>query len=171
MTTDTTWGPEVHAELRSVAQRLMNGERRGHTLQPTALVHEAWLKIAGRPDSEGLSRERFVAAAVTAMRHVLVDCARRRGAARRDGGRRHELDGSEPPAASARDAELVALDDALENLANADAELARLVELRVFGRHGVEEIATLLGLSPRTVKRRWRFARSWLAREIARRLP
>jgi RNA polymerase sigma-70 factor (ECF subfamily) len=168
MTTDL-WRPRVHEELRAAARHLLRGERRGHTLQPTALVHEAWLRIARRSDAVGLSHERFLALAVTAMRRVLVDSARRRGAARRDAARRCELAES-IPAAAPRDAELVALDDALAALATADAELARIVELRVFGRHDVDEIAEQLGLSPRTVKRRWSFARSWLAREMRRQL-
>lgn len=163
------WPPQVWVDLRSAAQRLLRGERRDHTLQPTALVHEAWLRIGGRHGAEGLPPERFVALAVTTMRRVLVDSARRRRAARRGGGNPVAFDESIARDAT-REPALQALDDALEALAGADAELARLVELRVFGRHGVHAIGELLGLSPRTVKRRWRFARSWLALEVRRRL-
>ncbi len=163
--TTRAWPTFVQTELRAVARRLMRRERPDHTLQPTALVHEAWMRVAGRPDARGLSHTRFVALAVATMRRVLVDSARRRCAARRDVGRRMDLDDS-TPAADRCSRELLVVDDALRRLAEADAELAKLVELRVFGRHGVDEIAALLGMSPRTVKRRWSFARSWLAREI-----
>ena len=159
----------VYAQLRMVAKRVLRGERSNHTLQPTALVHEAWLRLARRRDAAGLSQDRFVALATTTMRRVLVDSARRRGAARRDSGRRVDLPDA-APAEPRRAPALVALDDALQALASADPGLARLVELRVFGGHDVREIGTLLGLSSRTVKRRWHFARSWLAREMRRRL-
>ncbi len=172
-----TWAPAVHEELRLLAARLLLGERRHHTLQATALVHEAWLRLAGRADARDLPHERFLALAATSMRRILIDSARRRQAARRDAGRRVGLDevpepvdtsaaASEDTSDALHDAELLALDESLSELAEADAELARLVELRVFGGHGVEETAALLGTSPRTVKRRWRFARAWLAQAI-----
>lgn len=172
---DDTGARRELAELHAIARHLMRGERKDHTLQPTALVHEAWLRLAGRDDAGSLSRERFLAAAATTMRRILVDAARRRATLRRGAGLRRSLDteGDSPgsaPIAPTRDAELLALDDALAALASADAQLAQLVDLRVFGGLDVESTARALGVSARTVKRRWCFARGWLAREIRERL-
>lgn len=167
---DETRARHEHAALLAIARRLMRGERKDHTLQPTALVHEAWLRLADRDDARSLSRERFLALAATTMRRVLVDAARRRAALRRGAGHRRSLETAEAsaPSAPTRDVELLALDDALLALADADPELARLVELRVFCGYDVDELAAALHVSARTVKRRWAFARSWLAQEILR---
>lgn len=158
----------THAELRRVAERLLRGERRDHTLAPTELVHEAWLRLArGAGDGlrEGGAPDRLLAAHV--MRQLLVDHARRRRAAKRDAGRR-AAGGAEllERQVAQRDRWVVELDTALRELAGHDAELARIVELRFFGGLDVEETAELLSLSPRTVKRRWQVARAWLQREI-----
>lgn len=161
------WSTQIYAELRTSARRLLQRERRDHTLQPTALVHEAWLKIACRRDAAALPRNRFVALAMTTMRRVLLDSARRHRAAKR-GGDSAALPESivvDRPRTSGKSM----LHEALQTLAAADPELARLVELRI-GGHGVAAIGKQLGLSPRTVKRRWRFARAWLGRALRRQL-
>lgn len=169
----------LHAELRALAGRLMRRERVDHTLQATALVHEAWLRLHRREDARALEPARWLALAATTMRRILVDRARRRRALKRSSPgatRDRGLVGDVACAAAARDAssphdrELLALDSALDELAHMDPELARLVELRVFAGRGVDEIAAALGSSPRTVKRRWQFVRGWLARAIRERL-
>lgn len=128
------------------------------------------MRLAERADARSLSPERFLALAATTMRRVLVDAARRRTALRRDAGNRQSIESAAESASSAptRDVELLALDDTLLALADADPELARLVELRVFCGYDVEALAAALHVSTRTVKRRWAFARSWLAHEILR---
>ena len=155
--------PLVYAELRQRAERLLRGERTGHTLQPTALVHEAWLRLEGEWQGE---RGHYLALAATAMRRVLVDAARRRRAQKRGGdGPQIELgDLAETPRASG----LVALDDALHELAEHDAELERLVELRFFGGMTHPEIAEELGVPLRRVERRWALARAFLNRALER---
>lgn len=153
------WTAGTHAELRRLAAALLARERRAPTLAPTELVHEAWLKVRG-----GATPRSRVAFAAGAMRAVLVDHARRRTAQKRGEGV-----GPLPLAeaeAEQRDAYLVALDEALRDLAAADEELARLVELRFFGGLSNEELARALALSPRTVKRRWLLAKAWLHRRI-----
>ena len=156
------WTTGTYAELRHVAAALLSREKRAHTLAPTELVHEAWLKVQG-----GAAARSHIALAAGAMRAALVDHARRRTAQKRGEGA--------PPlalvetAALERDAYLVALDEALCELAEADPELARLVELRFFGGHSNEALARALELSPRTVKRRWLLAKAWLHQCIAER--
>ena len=154
------WTTGTYAELRRVAAVLLARERRGHTLAPTELVHEAWLKL--RAGNTPRSR---VGLAASAMRAALVDHARRRTAAKRStGGVTLQL---EPEAvALERDAYVVALDQALGELAEFDRELAHLVELRFFGGLEPEAVARALGLSPRTVKRRWQLAKAWLHQRI-----
>lgn len=154
------WTTETYAELRRLAAALLARERRAHTLAPTELVHEAWLKLRG-----GVTPASRLALAASAMREALVDHARRRGAQKRGAGAGTiALDAS--TAAEERDAYVVALDEALRELAALDPELARLVELRFFAGLGGEAVAQALGLSPRTVKRRWQLAKAWLHARI-----
>ncbi|HVS18190.1 MAG TPA: sigma-70 family RNA polymerase sigma factor [Planctomycetota bacterium] len=156
----------LYSELRALARREMAGERPDHTLQPTALVHEAYLRLMGVGEERFESRAHFYGAAARAIRRVLVDHARsRRRLKRGAGGVRIELDGLELQAPE-RDARLVALDDALERLAELDPRKARLVELRFFAGMTLEQAASALGASPSTVARDWRTARAWLQSEL-----
>ncbi|MBL8899173.1 MAG: sigma-70 family RNA polymerase sigma factor [Planctomycetes bacterium] len=160
--------PLVYEELRGMAARLL--QERAHTLQATALVHEAWLKLARREGGEASweSRAHFVAVAAKAMRHVLVNHARDRRAKKR-GGDAAKLTLDECLGLVEQDTgDLVALDDLLSRLAELDERQARVVELRVFGGLGIEEVAVALGVGQTTVKADWRFARSWLRRELGR---
>lgn len=154
-------GCETYAELRALAAAHLRRERRGHTLQPTALAHEAWLRLGAQLEAPGLE-----AAASKAMREILVDHARRRSAAKRGGGwRRVTLD----PAACelpGRELDLLALDEALENLAALDGRQAQVVELRYFGGLSTEETARALGVSARTVEGDWHMARAFLRRAL-----
>jgi RNA polymerase sigma factor (TIGR02999 family) len=159
--------PLVYAELRKLARRHIRKERRNHTLQSTALVHEAYLRLVGQDAAAWQTRTRFFAVAANLMREILVDHARRHKTAKRGGGAyRVTLDeGLElPPQANL---DLVALDEALIGLARIDPAKARLVELRFFGGLTIEESAEVLGLSLATVKRHWSLARAWLYREIS----
>lgn len=162
----------LYQELHGIAARHMRGERPGHTLQPTALVHEAFLRLVGG-DASFDDRAHFLRTASRVMRRVLVDHARARDAAKRGSGLRVTLD--EAIAARVggagddeRVVELLALDDALERLAAAEPRWAQVVELRVFGGLEVTEVARALGVSTPTVKRDWAFAKAWLARELTR---
>jgi RNA polymerase sigma factor (TIGR02999 family) len=160
--------PLVYGELRTIAERLFQRESSSHTLQPTAVLHEAYLKLfSGRP-AEFHDRTHFYAVASRAMRQVLVDHARARFTTKRGGGRT-ELRVDDSFAAAAEGPaplDILALDEALTRLSRVDAERARLVELRYFGGLSVEETAALLGVSTATVKRDWRLARAFLAREL-----
>jgi RNA polymerase sigma factor (TIGR02999 family) len=158
-------GTDEHAHLRRVADRVLRGERPDHTLAPTDLVHEAWLRMRGTTAAPGAD-DRLLAAHV--MRQVLVDHARRRAAAKRAGDRRGDREDPDQLALE-RDDYVVALDEALSDLARIDRELAHVVDLRFFGGLSVEETAAALALSPRTVKRRWQLAKAWLHREITSR--
>jgi len=155
----------VYAELKRIAAARMRGERPDHTLQPTALVHEAFIRLigSGTPGFEG--RAHFLNAASTVMRRVLVDHARARNAAKRGSALRVTLDEA-LAAAPGPDVDMLALDDALERLAAAEPRWARVVELRFFGGLEVTEVAETLDISVATVKRDWQFARAWLAREL-----
>lgn len=158
--------PMVYEELRAMAGSNMKRQASSHTLQPTALVHELYLKVLGA--REGFAnRAHFMAVAATAMRQILTDHARRKRALKRGGdGRRQDIDPGELGGpVSAIDA--VALDDALSKLASLDSRRHRVVELRFFGGLGVEEVADLLGVSRSTVEADWRSARAWLAVELA----
>jgi RNA polymerase sigma factor (TIGR02999 family) len=156
--------PIVNGELRREAARHLKGERAGHTLQPTALVHEVYLRLAQPRRVPWRSRAEFFAAAAQAMRRILVDYARRRGAAKRAGEwTRVRLDEA-VAVEGERELDLLALDDALDRLAAVDARTARIVELRFFGGLSVPEIASVLKVSPSTVKRDWNLARAWLHR-------
>jgi RNA polymerase sigma factor (TIGR02999 family) len=160
--------PLVYDELRKLATRRLAQERPGQTLQATALVHEAYLRLVDADQAKQWnSRGHFFAAAAEAMRRILVEQARRKGSQRRGGGRqRCELLDVEQPAHGLDD-ELLDLDEALSKLKAVDAQTAELVQLRVFGGLTVEEAATQLGISPRTAKRAWAYARAWLGREMS----
>lgn len=158
--------PDVYAELRDLAHRYLSVERPGHTLQPTALVHEAYLRISAQTSRLALDRAELIAAAAGAMRLVLVDHARRRRAEKRGGSARRVPLDDVLASYEERAIDLVAVDDALQRLTNVDPDLARLVELRFFGGLSEEDIASVLGVSARTVRRGWRTARLWLAREL-----
>lgn len=163
--------PLVYAELRVLAEHYLRGERPGHTLQATALVHEAYLRLIDREDQSWQGRTHFLAVGARAMRNLLIDHARARGRLKRGGGlMRVTL--AEPIAAGPGSAlepeELLALDRALEGLAELDERAARVVELRFFAGLKVAEVAELLGVSKRTVEEDWVHARTWLKREMAR---
>jgi RNA polymerase sigma factor (TIGR02999 family) len=157
--------PLVYSELRAVAHRFLRRERRSHTLQTEALVHEAYLRLLdGRPMATE-NRAHFVAVAARLMRQILVDYARTHQAAKRGAGQTVELTldielPQSPPA------DVVALDDALNALSQRDAQQGRIVELRFFGGLTIEEAAVALDISPATVKRDWAMARAWLSREM-----
>jgi len=159
--------PLVYGELRRLAAHYLRGEKPGQTLQPTALVHEAYLRLLkDRPD-RWQNRAHFCAIAAHSMRQILIERARARDALKRGGGQpRVTFDESLPAAANGRSIDLVALDAALERLAALDADQARIVELRFFGGLTIEETADAMGSSPATVKRHWAVARAWLAREL-----
>jgi RNA polymerase sigma factor (TIGR02999 family) len=155
----------VYPELRRLAGRLMRNERAGHTLQPTALVHEAFLNLVDA-DIEWQGRAHFLGVAARAMRQVLVDHARRHQAGKRGAGVAHVTFDDMRGAAAPRLHDLLALDEALERLAKVDSRGARVVELRVFGGLTARETAEVLAVSKRTVDTDWSFARVWLAREL-----
>jgi RNA polymerase sigma factor (TIGR02999 family) len=161
--------PRVYGELRRIAGHFMQNEREGRTLQATALVHEAYLRLIDVTNVDWQHRAHFFAISATMMRHILVDRARRRGADKR-GGKFPRVNLEEiPDVGSARARELIALDDALNALAEIDPRRARVIELRFFGGLSVEEAAEVLQLSPDTVMRDWRLARAWLLAEMSRR--
>lgn len=155
--------PLVYNELRQLAAARLRQERPDHTLQPTALVHEAYLKLAGGAARSFSDRGHFFRVAARAMRQVLVDHARARRTAKRDDAAAGSL--LTEPAGPGLD-DLLAVDSALEKLAAVDARQARVIELRFFAGLGIEETATALGISPATVKRDWVVARAWLQQEI-----
>jgi RNA polymerase sigma factor (TIGR02999 family) len=162
------WLPLVYDELRQLAAQKMAREAPGQTLQATALVHEAWLRLGGDRQPAWENRAHFFAAAAEAMRRILIDRARRAHALRRGGGARPiSLDTLEL-AAEADDDQLLAVHEALEALAAHDAAKAELVKLRFFAGLTIEEAGRVLGLSEATAKRQWAYARAWLFREINR---
>jgi RNA polymerase sigma factor (TIGR02999 family) len=157
----------VYDDLRRLASHHMRGERPRHTLQTSALVNEAYLRLAGHEQIQWQDRAHFFAVAAQAMRRVLVDHARRRGNRKR-GGDAHKVELDEALVVSdERAAEVVALDDALARLAEVAPRKSQLVELRFFGGLSIEETAEVLGVSPGTVMRDWTFAKAWLRKEIA----
>ena len=164
--------PIVYAELRRQARRALRREAAGNTLQPTALVHEAYLRLVGRRPSRWEGRAHFYGVASRCMRQVLVDAARTRRAAKRGGGVQPiTLGGVDEPAVAPAEAagdDVLALDEALTRLAALDPEQARLVELRYFAGLTIDDTAATLGVSPATVSREWTVARRWLRRELAR---
>jgi RNA polymerase sigma factor (TIGR02999 family) len=158
--------PLVHDELRRQAARYLRRERPGHTLQTTALINEAYLRLIDAKDVRWQSRAHFFAIAANLMRRVLVEHARRRDAGKRGGSQvRVQLDEA-LAVADETDVDVLAVDEALDRLAAVDPQQARVVELRFFGGLSVEETARALGVSPKTVKRDWSVARAWLRREI-----
>jgi RNA polymerase sigma factor (TIGR02999 family) len=157
--------PLVYDELRGLAARKMARESEGHTLQPTALVHEAWLRLAGDEDRKWNDRTHFFAAAAEAMRRILVDNARRKTRQRR-GGDQQRVELNEELLAAPNDEQVVAVNNALEKLATVDKAKAELVKLRYFVGLTIEEAAEVRGISPATAKRHWTYARTWLYAEI-----
>lgn len=158
--------PLVYEELRKLAAQKMARESPGQTLQPTALVHEAWLRLGGEDQPTWQNRAHFFSAAAEAMRRILIDNARRKSYLRHGGGKeRVNLDGLDL-AAAMDDEGLLALNEALNQLAEHDAQKAELVKLRFFTGLTNEQVAQVLGLSEPTVKRHWAYARAWLYRKM-----
>lgn len=161
--------PLVYEELRRMARRHMDRQGPGHMLQTTALIHEAFLRLVNQKEPHWQNRVHFFAVAASAMRQILVDYARARHALKR-GGEGFVISLDEAAVASnEREADMVALDDALESLAAIDRRKCQVVEMRYFGGLSVEETAEVLKVSPETVARDWRLARTWLLRELSRR--
>jgi len=159
-------GAALYAELHRLAHRYMQGERSGHTLQTTALVHEAYLRLAAIDGVPIRDRRHYVAMAATMMRRILVDHARARGRAKR-GAAVQPVSLHEVPDRMADPIDLIALDDALERLSQMDPQLVQVVELRYFGGLTLDETADALEVSPATVKRAWAIARAWLHQELS----
>jgi RNA polymerase sigma factor (TIGR02999 family) len=164
-------GPELAAllyrELRRLAAGCMKGERPNHTLQPTALVNEAYLRLAAQHGAAWTDRVQFLAIASHLMREVLVDYARTRNRAKRGGGLAPIRVEDAGEVAAPAEVELTALDEALDALERVDTQQRKIVELRYFGGLSIEETAHAMGVSPATVKRDWRMARAWLHRELS----
>jgi RNA polymerase sigma factor (TIGR02999 family) len=158
--------PLVYDELRQIAHHYLQKERPGHTLQSTALVHEAYLRLEKQGAAPFQNREHFLAICAQLMRQILVEYARSRNAAKRDGGCRLTLDDN--LAFKTRSVDMVALDDALNELAKLDQQQSRIVELRFFGGLSIEETAHALNLSPTTVKRHWATAKLWLHHQMSK---
>ena len=158
--------PLVYDELRRIAHRHLQKERPGHTLQSTALVHEAYLRLEKQGAISFQNREHFLAICAQLMRQILVDYARSRKAGRRDGGLRLTLD--EALVWQSRDLDLVALDDALNELARLNPQQSRIVELRFFGGLSIEEASRTMNLAPTTVKKYWAMARLWLHHQMSK---
>ncbi len=156
----------VYDELKNLAARYLNKERVDHTLQPTALVNEAYVQMVDQTRVHWQGRAHFFAVAAQAMRRILVDHARKHKAAKRGGGRQRITLDEELIAGSRPDHDVLILDEALEKLAELDPRQARMVELRFFGGLSVAEVAVVLDMSKRTVEREWTMIRSWLRREF-----
>lgn len=162
--------PLVYEELRRLAAARMAQEPAGHTLQATALVHEAYLRLVKEEDVQWQGRAHFFAAAAEAMRRILIERARRRGRLKHGGAHKHVSVEDFEPGGSKGDSDgidLIALDESLERLKKEDPRLERVVTLRYFGGLSVEQAAQVLEVSERTVKRDWEFARAWLFREMS----
>jgi len=159
--------PLVYAELRRVALRQLRKERPDHTLQPTALVHEVFIRLVDQRQVDWQNRAHFFGVAANVMRRILVDHARRHGARKRGEGVRCVSIDEAQDVAAANEMPVLALDHALERLETVDAALAKIVELRAFGGLTIEEAAHVLGVSPSTAKRDWRTAKAWLNRELS----
>jgi len=158
--------PLVYNELRRVAHRYLRNERADHILQSTALVHEAYLRLEKQGNGAFKNRDHFVAICAQLMRQILVEYARSRNAAKRDGEFRVSLSGE--VAGKAPSLDMIALDDALNELAKLDAVQSRIVELRFFGGLSIEETSKVINLSPTTVKRSWATARLWLHHQMSK---
>lgn len=163
--------PEIYAELRALAARRMAGQPAGHTLQPTVLVHEAWLRLAGR-EQGWRDRGHFFAAAATTMRHILIDHARRKARLRRGGNPLRVLTGTiaDLPA-PAREENVLRIDEAITTLEQANPERAQVVVARFFGGLTTPEIAESLGIGERSVERHWASAKVWLLRRLREDAP
>jgi RNA polymerase sigma-70 factor, ECF subfamily len=160
--------PVVYDELRRIAARYIRRERRDHTLQPTALVHEAYACLVGQENLAWKDRTHFIGIAAMQMRQLLVQHARSHGRLKRGGGGvKVELEEVASPAAAALEVDVIMLDAALDRLAAVDEQVARVVELRYFGGLSIEEAAEVLGVSEATVKRDWRMAKAWLRNELS----
>jgi RNA polymerase sigma factor (TIGR02999 family) len=166
--------PLVYDELRQLAAHRLAHQTPGQTLQPTALVHEAYLRLVGDSagDQDWDNRGHFFAAAAEAMRRILVENARRKGRRKRGGGlTRRDLEAAEQVTVPEVREDLLALDEALTKLASTDSQAAQLVQLRYFAGLSIPEAAKTLGVSPRTADRLWAFARVWLLREVSEDAP
>ena len=158
--------PLVYEELRRIARHYLKGERQGHTLESTALVHEAFLRLVDQRNVQWQNRAHFFGIASQMMRRILVDHARKRHAAKRNAALYRLSSVTGVAAVLERDPDLLALDQAIDGLTALDADQGRIVELRYFGGLTIEETAEVMGISPATVKREWATARLWLRREI-----
>ena len=158
--------PLVYAELRRLAIRQLRRERAGHTLQPTALVHEVYLRLVDQRQANWRDRAHFHGVAAQVMRRILVDHARRRHASKRGGGLEPISIECLGDRATPDEVPILALEDALDRLQRIDPKLAAITELRAFGGLGIEEAARVLNVSPSTAKREWRTAKAWLTREL-----
>ena len=159
--------PLVYDELRRIAARYVSRERPGQTLQATALVNEAFVRLAAERTRQFENRTHFLAIAALSMRQILVQRARARAAVKRGGAPQRVTLGDAHVGSAAPDVDVLALDEALERLAALDPQQARIIELRYFGGLTVEETAAAVGVSPATVKRQWTMARAWLKRALA----
>ena len=159
--------PLVYAELRRMAARQLRGERANHTLQPTALVHEVYLRLVDQRHVDLHDRAHFLGVAARMMRRILVDHARRHSAGKRGGGVPCVPIDEAKEVAAATEIPVLALDRALDRLQKVDPELARIVELRAFGGLTIDQAAHVLNISPSTAKRDWRTAKAWLNRELS----
>ncbi|MGA7648565.1 MAG: ECF-type sigma factor [Terriglobales bacterium] len=158
----------LYSELRSLASRYLRRERGDHTLQTTALVHEAYLRLADQREIRWKNREQFLGVAAQLMRRILVDYSRGRDAKKRGKGFEKVFLEEAADVSKGKAADVIQLDEALTQLAEFDPQQARLVELRFFGGLSVEETAAVLGVSRATVKRNWNLSKAWLARELRR---
>ena len=160
--------PLIYDELRSLASNYLRRERSDHTLQPTALVHEAYIKLIDQTQVKWQNRAHFFGIAANIMRRILVDYARKHGADKRGGAaEKLPLEEEIMIVSEGKSAELLALDEALENLSKIDPQKSKIVELRYFGGLSVEETAEVLGVSEITVKRHWRMAKAWLYGQLS----
>lgn len=158
--------PLVYNELRKIARRCLSGQRSGHTLQPTALVHEAYLRLVRYDSIDWRDRAHFFALAAQIMRQILVDHARKQTAAKRGGNAVTVVVNESSAVAKQTSLDLLALDDALKELASLDPRQSQIVELRFFGGLSIEETAQAVNISPATIKREWATARLWLLNEM-----
>jgi RNA polymerase sigma factor (TIGR02999 family) len=158
--------PLIYDELRRIAHRYARRERNGHTLQTTALINEAYVRLAGNESPDWQNRQHFFAVTAQVMRHILIDHARRRQALKHGGGGQQVSLSEAKGMTNERAAELIALDDALEELAALDARKSQVVQLRFFGGLSLEETAEVLGVSLMTVRRDWRAAKAWLYKRV-----
>ena len=160
--------PQIYEELRRIARRHLRGERPDHTLQSAALVHEAFVRLTDKKPPDWQNRAHFFGVAAQMMRHILVDHARNRNAAKRGGGAPRLLLDTHIAGPREPKQDLAALDDALKKLEEMDPQQAHIIELRFFGGLSIEETAEVVGVSTATVKREWSTARAWLRREMSK---